>query len=136
MNFSFLKEKGSKYLIWILLGILVLVMIIPTENKEAKDTSFVSEQQTKGEMEEKLEQVLMAMEGVGNVKVMITLKESASDLFSEETEEGEVLGVVVVAEGAGRAEVDAKIMTSVEALFGIEAHKISIVKMRSQEVGK
>jgi stage III sporulation protein AG len=78
----------------------------------------------------------MAMEGVGNVKVMITLKESASDLFSEETEEGEVLGVVVVAEGAGRAEVDAKIMTSVEALFGIEAHKISIVKMRSQEVGK
>jgi hypothetical protein len=56
--------------------------------------------------------------------------------YSEETEEGEVLGVVVVAEGAGRAAVDAKIMTSVEALFGIEAHKISIVKMRSQEVGK
>ncbi len=136
MNFSFLKEKGSKYLIWILLGILVLVMIIPTEDKEAEDESFVSEQRAKGEMEDKLEQVLMAMEGVGNVKVMITLKESASDLFSEETEEGEVLGVVVVAEGAGRAEVDAKIMTSVEALFGIEAHKISIVKMRSQEVGK
>jgi stage III sporulation protein AG len=134
MNFSFLKEKGSKYIIWILLGILVLVMVIPVNNTNPEGNTNVSQEASKGELEEKLEQVLAAMEGVGEVKVMITVKESASDLFSDEKEEGEVLGVVVVAQGAGNATIDSKIMTAVKALFGIEAHKISIVKMRSQEV--
>ena len=133
MNFSFLKEKGSKYIIWILLGILVLVMVIPTESKVTKEEAYESEQTLKGELEDKLEQVLSAMEGVGEVRVMITVKESSSELFTEEKENGEVLGVVVVAEGAGNARVDSKIMDAVKALFGIEAHKISIVKMRSQE---
>lgn len=134
MNFSFLKEKGSKYIIWILLGILVLVMVIPVNNTNPEGNTNVSQEASKGELEEKLEHVLAAMEGVGEVKVMITIKESASDLFSDEKEEGEVLGVVVVAQGAGNATIDSKIMTAVKALFGIEAHKISIVKMRSQEV--
>ena len=134
MNFSFLKEKGSKYIIWILLGILVLVMVIPVNDTKHEGNTNVSQEASKGELEEKLEHVLAAMEGVGEVKVMITIKESASDLFSDEKEEGEVLGVVVVAHGAGNATIDSKIMTAVKALFGIEAHKISIVKMRSQEV--
>ena len=134
MNFSFLKEKGSKYIIWILLGILVLVMVIPVNDTKHEGNTNVSQEASKGELEEKLEHVLAAMEGVGEVKVMITIKESASDLFSDEKEEGEVLGVVVVAQGAGNATIDSKIMTAVKALFGIEAHKISIVKMRSQEV--
>ena len=133
MNFSFWKEKGSKYLIWILLGILVLIMVIPVDDTEPKEDTTSSRDASKGELEEKLEQVLASMEGVGEVKVMITVKESSSDLFSDEKEEGEVLGVVVVAQGAGSAAIDSKIMTAVKALFGIEAHKISIVKMRSQE---
>lgn len=134
MNFSILKEKGSKYIVWILLGILVLVMVMPTETKDSEEEEIISEETTRGELEDKLEQVLAAMEDVGEVKVMITVKESSSDLFSDEEEEGEVLGVVVVAQGAGNAAVDSKITTAIKALFGIEAHKISIVKMRSQEV--
>lgn len=130
MNFSFLKEKGSKYLIWILLGILVLVMVIPVNDSKPKENTSISQESSKGELEEKLELVLSSMEGVGKVKVMITVRESASDLFSDAKEEGEVLGVVVVAQGAGNATIDSKIMTAVKALFGIEAHKISIVKMR------
>ena len=134
MNFSFLKEKGSKYIIWIILGILVLVMVIPVNDEDEGENTYVSEESSKGELEDKLEQVLAAMEGVGEVKVMITVKESETDFFSDTKEEGEVLGVVVVAQGAGSAATDSKIMTAVKALFGIEAHKISIVKMRSQEV--
>lgn len=134
MNFSFLKEKGSKYIIWILLGILVLVMIIPVGSKETTGSSNTAEETTQGELEEKLKKVLSAMEGVGEVEVMITTKEGQTDLFSDESGEGEVLGVVVVAEGAGTPSVEAKILDAVKALFGIEAHKISIVKMRSQEV--
>ena len=44
-----------------------------------------------------------------------------------------VSGVVVVAEGAGSASVNARISDAVKALFSIDVHKISIVKMRAQE---
>ena len=136
MNFSFLKEKGSKYIIWIILGVLVLIVAIPVQEESQSEAPLVSEEVTQGELESKLEKVLSSMEGVGDVAVMITVKESSSDLFSDTKEEGEVLGVVVVAEGAGKTEVNAKILDTVKALFGIEVHKISIVKMQSQEDGK
>ena len=135
MNFSFLKEKGSKYIIWILLGVLVLIMAIPVgKETEDKTKTTVSDTVTQGELELQLKKVLTAMEGVGEVEVMITSKSTKTDLFSDEYEDGEVLGVVVVAQGAGNPTIDAKILDAVKALFGIEAHKISIVKMRTQEV--
>lgn len=40
-----------------------------------------------------------------------------------------VEGVLVVAEGAGNASVKKQIQETIEALFGLDAHKISIMKM-------
>ena len=40
-----------------------------------------------------------------------------------------VEGVLVVAEGGGNIETKKQITTAIEALFGLEAHKISIMKM-------
>ena len=134
MNLSFLKEKKNKYIIWILLGVLVLVMAIPTGNTTEK-SNVDSNTNVQGDLEERLKNVLSSMEGVGEVEVMITTQEKENSLFETENVEGEVLGVVVVAQGAGTASVDKKILEAVEALFGIEAHKISIVKMKSMEVG-
>ena len=137
MNFSFLKEKGSKYIIWILLGILVLIMAIPVGKEDSDSwngTNSATDTVTQGELEQQLKNVLSAMEGVGEVEVMITTKSAKTDFFSDEYEEGEVLGVVVVAQGAGNPTIDAKISDAIKALFGIDVHKISIVKMRSQEV--
>ena len=45
----------------------------------------------------------------------------------------EVEGVVVVAEGAGNAAVETEIYETVMALFEVDAHKISVGKMRLQE---
>ncbi len=45
----------------------------------------------------------------------------------------EVEGIVVVAQGAGDAAVETNIYRAVKALFDVDAHKISVVKMRSQE---
>lgn len=134
MNLSFLKEKKNKYIIWILLGVLVLVMAIPTGNTTEK-SNVDSNTNVQGDLEERLKNVLSSMEGVGEVEVMITTQEKENSLFETENVGGEVLGVVVVAQGAGTATVDKKILEAVEALFGIEAHKISIVKMKSMEVG-
>ena len=122
MNISFWKEKGSKYIVFILIGLLILVMCIPTGTNKSQLLQ-IDETGNGGELESRLEQVLSSMEGVGSVKVMITT----------ETKTEKVCGVVVVAEGAGNAVINARISEAVKALFSIDVHKISIVKMRSQE---
>ena len=136
MNLSFLKEKKNKYIVWILLGVLVLVMALPMKN-DTKST-LLSETETiePKEVEERLKHVLSVMEGVGDVEVMVTTKNTESSLFSEERNLGEVQGVVIVAQGADEPTVNAKILEAVKALFGIDAHKISIIKMSPKEVGK
>lgn len=132
MNISFLKEKGNKYIIFILLGVLVLVMCIPTGLTTVEPVQEVSAEEG-STLEAQLEKVLSSMEGVGNVEVMITTQSETESLFGTTSSGQKVSGVVVVAEGAGNASVDARISEVVKALFSIEVHKISIVKMRSQE---
>ncbi len=132
MNISFLKEKGNKYLIFILVGILILVVLLPTDSTTIHETN-TQEILIEGELEGQLKRVLSAMEGVGEVEVMISTEASESSLFDTEKDNQRVCGVVVVAEGAGNAMVNARISEAVKALFSVDAHKISIVKMRSQE---
>lgn len=136
MNISFLKEKGSKYIVFILLGVLVLVLAIPTgtfdDAKQMESEQIIEE----GALEAHLSRVLSSMEGVGKVEVMITLEAEESSLFGTTSDTGKVNGVVVVAQGAGDAVVETRISDAVKALFSIDAHKISIVKMRSQEEDK
>lgn len=132
MNISFWKAKGSKYLIWILVGILILIMAIPSNTKNGQTTTSNVQGQNSS-LEAKLESVLSATEGVGKVKVMISTKERNSTLFGSENGEETVMGVVVVAQGAGNPVVDARISEVVKALFSIDVHKISIVKMTKLE---
>lgn len=127
-------------------------------------------------LEEKLEKILSAMEGVGSVKVMITVNASGEQIIEKdlpnsksitteadadggnrnineyESKESTVYltdsngnqipyvvkqlepaieGVMVVAEGGGNAIVNKNITEVIQALFGIEAHKIVVVKMKS-----
>ena len=134
MNISFLKEKGRKYLVFILAGMLILVMCIPTKTSESE---LEQEEGTSNvELENRLEDVLYAMEGVGEVTVMITTEGTSESVFGTKNAETKVCGVVVVAEGAGSATVNTRITEAVKALFSIDVHKISIVKMRSQEERK
>lgn len=135
MDISFLKEKRNKYLIFLLLGLLGIVFLIPTSSVEEtaeKETVYTSE----NELEVQLKRVLSAMEGVGEVEVMITQETSENSLFGTEESSTKICGVVVVAEGAGSAIVNTRILEAVKALFSIDAHKISIVKMKSQEEEK
>ena len=131
LSASFLKEKGNKYLIYILVGLLALVILLPTE---VSSHTVSQQEETIGgeELEIRLKKVLSQMEGVGAVEVMITTKTDSQSVFGEE-EHPEVSGVVVVAEGADNPSVNAQITEAVKALFSIDVHKISIVKMRSVE---
>ena len=189
------KKKLTKenMAIMALLGILLMVIAIPVKKTETqKDQTAAPEnksiasgtQETEeegnpggyaGELEERLESLLASMEGVGNVKVMVTLdayreqvvekdipstmdttKETDStggsrDVINSRQEETTVYvtdsagnktpyvskirepsieGVTVVAQGGGNAVIQKNITEVIQALFGIEAHKIKVVKMK------
>ena len=54
---------------------------------------------------------------------------SVSEPYVVKTLPPEVEGVVVVAEGAGSGTVNRTIVELIQALFGVEAHKVKVVKM-------
>ena len=165
------KIKGKKMLpqknqllILLLIGILLVVIAIPTSNK--KKGSASDESRDSGEGKE-------YVQGVGKAEVMITLKssgqkivekdqQSSSQNSEEEDRSGgtrsveerttdktsiyeqgsdgsqspyvskeltpEIAGVLVVAEGGDNAVVVQNITEAIQALFGVEAHKIKIMK--------
>lgn len=191
------RIKKDQIVILFLSGVLLLVIALPDGKREQEDeadlqlgndsaalSDYMSEQEYVSYMERNLERILAQMKGVGEVTVMITLKESAekvvekdvstaSDTVSEEDGQGgvrktenesreeatvyygdggsgglrgssydgakqnpyvskertpKVEGVLVVAGGGDDAVVIQNITESVQALFGIDTHKIRIVK--------
>ena len=194
--------KKDSLLICILTGVLLLVMVWPVQhNQESSINNAQSgkdkssgvnpkpeymgdgkrsydgwrEDEQAAALEKRLEAILSEMEGVGRVKVMLTLASSGEKIIekdsptarssiqesdstggsrstqevdSEETtvyirkETGEqvpyvvkevsplVEGVSVVAEGGSNAVVQKNITEVIQALFGIEVHKIKVVKMK------
>ncbi|MBQ8559688.1 MAG: hypothetical protein IJ439_06895 [Tyzzerella sp.] len=104
------KLNKNHLLIFLLVGILLLVIAIPTEESQIK-----SEENT--DLEKRLESILEGMNGVGDVNVMITLKEDES-----------VAGVAVVAEGGDNAVIVRNITEVVQALFDVDSHKIMVMK--------
>ena len=120
----------NNLLILALLGVLVLVLAIPTEKKTESKMDFKANEEAGGEqLEERLERILKHTEGVGEVRVMITEAEDTKSFASNKENEGTVEGVV--AQGATDPAVKKKIQDIVIALFPIEAHKIEIVKMKA-----
>lgn len=191
--------RKDNLLICILSGVLLLVIVWPVQNKqEDKNTESrlmdskssklydINEEEDDGgesweeeeaaaSLERRLEEILFQMEGVGEVRVMVTLAASGEKIVEKDSptsrsnvreedsaggsrdsqevdsrestvyskaENGEqtpyvvkevsplVKGVTVVAQGGGSALVQKNITEVIQALFGIEVHKIKVVKMK------
>lgn len=69
-------------------------------------------------IESRMERVLSAIDGAGRVSVLIN-----------DDSDGEVKGVLVVAEGAGDLVVRMRLMSAVKATLGTEASRIEIIEM-------
>ena len=180
--------KKNQLLILLLIGILLVVIAIPTPDKkqtsgtkDAREAARSSDDNvhtgSNEEYEEYLEnrvaRTLEYVQGVGKAEVMITLKSSAQKIIekdqqytSQKTQEEdssggvrsvqdntsdktsiyeqgsdgsqspyvskeltpEIAGVVVIADGGDNAVVVKNITEAIQALFGVEAHKIKIMK--------
>ena len=114
-----LGNKKNQWLILLLVGILLVVIAIPTKSDTEKDTGFrmtEDEDANATEMEKRLESILSQMQGIGEVHVMITYRQ-----------ENQVEGVVVVAEGGEQGVIVQKITEVVRALFDVDSHKIKVI---------
>lgn len=82
------------------------------EENQGEDAAAVSDQASSSES------TVYQRDAQGNERPYVT-----------EELEPEVEGVLVIAQGAGNASVTAEITEAVMALFGVEAHKIKVMKM-------
>lgn len=173
---DFLKKMDkTKWLVLGLSGILLLVVALPTgQIKETKEDAALQESLSSQQAEtvqadsyekkltSNLEQVLRCMDGVGDVRVMLTFRDSGENIVEKDIvksqneantqyQESAVLtesegrqpyismqkmpaveGVLVIAQGGGDSNVKQTILDAVLALFPIEAHKVKIVKMQGK----
>ena len=150
-----MKERPRQLLMIFLVGLLLLVISLPVEEKKEEIDSEqclseIKEDAYAKQLENKLEQVLTEMEGVGQVRVMLTFQESSEKIVEKDENNtvyerpqtgGEMpyivqevfarpSGILVIAEGGKNAVTVQNIREAVQALFGVEAHKIRIRKMR------
>lgn len=73
-------------------------------------------------LEARMERTLSAIEGAGKVRVLIN-----------EGDTGEIMGVLVVAEGAGDIRVYLSLQNAVRALMDIDVSRIEIVRMEGNK---
>ena len=126
MNLSanILNKLGKdKILIILLIGIIMLVISIPTSKKSSSVNlydgfDYTADDEESG-LETKLKRCLSKVEGVGDVDVIVTYE---SDGKTAE-------GVIIVAKGGDNGTVVTQITDAVEALLGLPAHKIKVQKM-------
>lgn len=118
------------------MGLLMVVLAMPTTDKKKKETSLFTETQeepgeiTKSELETKLEALLEGVEGVGKVDVLLMTEEKKDAMGFSEGGEVKVNGVLIAAEGADNYVTVENIQQAVMALFQVEAHKIKVMKMK------
>ena len=110
-----MKINKNHLVLFLLVGILLIVIAIPTDSGETQITTGTS-------LESRLEKVLGQMSGVGEVSVMITYQEDEK-----------VEGVAIVAEGGDNAVVVRNITEVVQALFDVDSHKIKVIKGNQTE---
>lgn len=109
---------------------------MPVSHDSKKEGSLVAadrsgqEETEKSELEKKLEDLLSSTEGAGEVRVMLMTGTDGNTGSFYGTQETEVTGVLIAAQGADNPVTVQRIQKAVMALFQIEAHKISIMKMK------
>ena len=109
-----LKEKlrGARGLEWLLLLVAVCVAALVL----TRGGSDAGAQPT--ELEARLERVLSAVEGAGEVRAMVS------------EQNGEIAGVVIVAAGAEDVGVRLSLMQAARALLDVELDQIEVIQMR------
>ena len=153
------KRNKSDFVVLILLGVMVMIVAMPTGAKQSQKETQTQEQKGQ-QLQQQLKELLEHMDGVGKTRVMLTFSDEGTDQLDKNvTKDGnkkeettvvydtgdtrqpyvicrqmpKIEGVVVVAQGGGNAKTVTEISNAVMSLFPVEAHKVVVVKMSVQE---
>ncbi len=78
----------------LLLLAMLLVSSVPKDEKEAGESATLSQQSYEKDIEERLSELISAIEGAGKTKVMVTLENSQESIYARnsdiQNEEGEI----------------------------------------------
>lgn len=133
----------------------MLLLLLPSMGKEVKEEEIITEETDYCTiLEEKLEEILPEIEGVGKVSVMVTAKNYGTvKLAEDETEKNketvilsqkgggedakiieemypEIEGVIIAADGGKSDRIKAELTEAVTALLGVDAHKIKVFERK------
>lgn len=131
---SLKKGKYSKYLTWVLIGILVLVAIIPVKKNSSrisKTTEAKNIENANDSYEEyyekRLKQTLESVYGPGTMEVMIHISvESKQAWYGDSSDQKTIEGVLVVAH-VNDSNAAGDISYAVCSLFDLPAHKVAVM---------
>ena len=129
---SRLGIKGKELLLLLLGGVAVVCigcMYIGGGTTEEASLVAVSTQ-----LEERLASTLSQIKGAGKVRVMVTYsseEEENSGWFSSSTKENksQVVGVIIVAQGAGDIGVTFELITAARVVLGVKASAVKVFVM-------
>ena len=141
---SFLGKMGTRqWVILLLLGLLLTVIALPVSDKKREnssgkgqstgiftDTASDDAEVQRTALEEKLEDLLSKVEGVGEVRVVLMTGENSDSQSFYSSGKETVTGVLIAAQGADNSVVSRNIVEAVMALFQVDAHKIRVMKMK------
>lgn len=126
LEISLLKSlpKKNTWMILLLVGVLLVVIAIPTKTESKTGTLdiYSESNQNETDMEKRLENLLQQMHGVGEVHTMITYREDK-----------QVEGIVIIADGGGDAVIVRNITEVVRALFDVDSHKIKVIEKNQNQ---
>lgn len=138
-NDKFTKELFYKLLaILLLAGMALLFFDVLSLDKDGRrqivDRDGAAEYTASGGVltgvaaeEQRLEEILGQMKGVGQVQVMIVCREPAQTVFSDAgSDAADVKGVVVVAEGAGNPVVKSDLIKAVTTAYDLPAGSVTV----------
>ena len=109
--------KKNRRIIIVVLLIAILIGTVYVIDKGKKSTSSTFASSAKSETESKLMGILSSIDGVGNTDVMIT------------EEEGKIVGVVIVCEGADNLMTRSNILNAVSTALNVDKKIIAIYSL-------
>ncbi len=134
----------------LVMGVLLLIMgSLPAgEEREGAQTAIPSASEYEEALERRLETLCRAVDGAGEVRVMVTFAGGYRSLYEKDADGAcatvgsgktesavlsslqspEILGVGIVATGAGSEQVRGELLSLVSAALGVGTHKIYITR--------
>ena len=116
--------KGAKRMGWIaVVAVAAAILIILAGQAEPAGDRTA--------LEARMEAVLSSVRGAGRVRVLVAEDESAQAFASSDAQKA-ARGVVIVADGADDLRVALELSAAAQALLGVEADKIQVLKMEDK----